>query len=175
MEEFALKEQTTVTGPKALKAAHGKITPYIPPTYYTVIYNDGVDGEVVFPDQINRGLSYYTLTPAFNGIPVREGYEFKGWMPVVAERVTADAYYKAIWEKTEEPVQPTEPTDPEDPTDNPQKPLPDDKHLTDEETGTEVPKTGDAGMEALALNLLLLSISAMAGTVLYLRRRIAKR
>ena len=56
-----------------------------------------------------------------------------------------------------------------------QKPLPGDKNLTDGTTDTDVPKTGDAGMDALVLNLLLLSISAMAGTVLYLRRRIAKR
>ena len=130
------------------------VSSYTPPVihYYTVIYNDGVDGEVVFPDQINRGLSYYTLTPAFNGIPMREGYVFKGWMPAVAERVTADAYYKAVWEKSEEPVQPTEPEQPENP-DKPNKPLPGDKELANDKTntGTNVPKTGDTGMDALEI------------------------
>ena len=35
----------------------------------------------------------------------------------------------------------------------------------------ETPKTGDAGADALVLNILLLSISALAGTILYLRRK----
>ena len=35
----------------------------------------------------------------------------------------------------------------------------------------EAPKTGDAGADALVLNILLLSISALAGTILYLRRK----
>ncbi|MGN0681609.1 MAG: hypothetical protein ACI4LY_06335 [Candidatus Fimisoma sp.] len=90
MEEFSVKEQTTVTGLKELKAAHG---------YYTVIYNDGVDGEVVFSDQVNGDLPYGQLTPEFKGVPTREGYVFKGWSPEVSERVTGNAYYTAIWEK----------------------------------------------------------------------------
>ena len=181
MEEF-IPTENGVEGEKALKAAHGKISPeippYIPPVthYYTVTYNDGVEGEVVFNDQINRGLSYYTITPSFNGTPLREGYEFKGWTPAVAERVTADAYYKAVWEKIEEPVQPTEPTKPANP-DKPNKPLPGDKELVNDttNTGTDVPKTGDTGMNALVLNLMLLSISAMAGAVLCIRRKITKK
>ena len=179
MEEF-IPTENGVEGEKALKAAHGKIVipPYIPPVthYYTVIYNDGVEGEVVFPDQINSGLSYYTLTPEFNGTPSREGYEFKGWTPAVAERVTADAYYKAVWEKIEEPVQPTEPEQPENP-DKPNKPLPGDKELVNDttNTGTDVPKTGDTVVNTLVLNLMLLSISAMAGAVLCVRRKITKK
>ena len=90
MEEFSVEGQATVTGLKELKAAHG---------YYTVIYNDGVDSEIVFPDQVNSGLSYWTLTPEFKDVPTREGYVFKGWTPVVSERVTGNAYYKAVWEK----------------------------------------------------------------------------
>ncbi|MGN1334192.1 MAG: LPXTG cell wall anchor domain-containing protein [Anaerovoracaceae bacterium] len=90
IEELSVKEAVTVTGLKALKAAHG---------YYTVIYNDGVDGEVVFTDQVNSGLLYGTLTPEFKDAPKREGYVFKGWTPVVSERVTGNAYYEAIWEK----------------------------------------------------------------------------
>lgn len=90
MEEFSVKEQTTVTGLKELKAAHG---------YYTVIYSDGVDGEIVFSDQVNGDLPYGQLTPEFKGVPTREGYVFKGWSPEVSERVTGNAYYTAIWEK----------------------------------------------------------------------------
>ncbi|MCI7618710.1 MAG: LPXTG cell wall anchor domain-containing protein, partial [Firmicutes bacterium] len=147
--------------------------PYNPPVthYYTVTYNDGVDGEVVFPDQINTGLSYYTLTPAFNGIPAREGYEFKGWMPVVAERVTADAYYKAIWEKTEEPVQPTEPTEPEKPIkpDKPTKPERPDKPTKPD---TQVPKTGDMSFEILLVSIFALALSAAAGLIVTFRKKV---
>lgn len=58
-----------------------------------------------------------------------------------------------------------------------QKPLPGDKELANDKTntGTNVPKTGDTGMNALVLNLMLLSISAMAGAVLCIRRKITKR
>ena len=58
-----------------------------------------------------------------------------------------------------------------------QKPLPGDKELANDKTntGTDVPKTGDTGMNALVLNLMLLSISAMAGAVLCIRRKITKR
>ena len=143
-------------------------SPYIPPVinYYTVTYNDGVEGEVVFPDQINRGLSYYTLTPAFNGIPLREGYEFKGWTPVVAERVTADAYYKAIWEKTEEQTEPTEPEKPTKP-DKPEKP---EKPAKPDKTDTEVPKTGDTSADNMIINLFLLTSSALAAALLWYRK-----
>lgn len=67
------------------------------PTFYTVTYTDGVDGEEVFADQtytVEEGKA----TPAFKGEPTREGYIFKGWQPEVAEAVTADATYTAQWE-----------------------------------------------------------------------------
>lgn len=141
---------------------------YIPPVthYYTVTYNDGVEGEEVFPDQINRGLSYYTLTPAFNGIPLREGYEFKGWMPTVAERVTANAYYQATWEKKANPTNPTDPTEPEKPT-KPDKP---DKPTNPCKPDTEVPKTGDTAADNMLLSLFMLTLSAFGGMVLWFRR-----
>ena len=42
---------------------------------YTVTYTDGVDGEVVFPDQVTSGLKAGTATPAFaGGTPTRKGY-----------------------------------------------------------------------------------------------------
>lgn len=176
LDEF-MPTSNGIAGEKALKAAHDKISPVTPPYnppvthYYTVTYNDGVDGEVVFPDQINTGLSYYTLTPAFNGIPAREGYEFKGWMPVVAERVTADAYYKAIWEKTEEPVQPTEPTEPEKPIkpDKPTKPERPDKPTKPD---TQVPKTGDMSFEILLVSIFALALSAAAGLIVTFRKKV---
>ena len=162
---------------KALKAAHGKkspvIPPYIPPVthYYTVTYNDGVEGEVIFTDQISRGLSYYTLTPDFNGTPTREGYEFKGWTPVVAERVTADAYYQAVWEETVEPTKPVEPEKPIEPekTDKPDKPVKPAK------PDTQVPKTGDLSFEVLFVSVFVLAMSAAAGVMLFLRKGVLKK
>lgn len=81
---------------------------------YTVTYTDGVSGESVFPDQGYEGLKEGDDTPAFIGTPMREGYDFIGWMlntnktihttvnSVIAE---ADAdekneiVYVAQWEK----------------------------------------------------------------------------
>lgn len=65
---------------------------------------------------------------------------------------------------------PDTPNTPAEPVEPSEKPLPDDKH-----TVTEVPKTGDAVANALLFNLLLLSISALAGTVFYLRRKMTDR
>ncbi len=65
--------------------------------YYTVTYEDGVDGEEVFASQVARNLAYGDTTPAFNGTPERDGYYFAGWTPAVAPYVTGDAVYKATW------------------------------------------------------------------------------
>ena len=67
---------------------------------YTVKYVDGVDGEEVFADQ-SYTVKYNEATPAFIGTPTREGYNFLGWEPRVAEKVTADATYAAQWEAKE--------------------------------------------------------------------------
>ena len=67
---------------------------------YTVKYVDGVDGEEVFADQ-SYTVKYNEATPAFSGTPTREGYNFLGWEPRVAEKVTADATYTAQWEVKE--------------------------------------------------------------------------
>ena len=65
---------------------------------YTVTYTDGVDGEVIFKDQV-----YYKKpgekTPAFRGTPTRTGYKFIGWEPAVAATVTGNATYTAVWEE----------------------------------------------------------------------------
>ena len=64
---------------------------------FTVTYNDGVDGEEIFEDQVYSGLLSGTATPAFNGTPTRDGYDFDGWKPEVAATVTANATYVAQW------------------------------------------------------------------------------
>ena len=73
-------------------------TVYVQPEKYTVTYTDGVEGEVVFADQVTENLYYNQDTPAFNGTPTRTGYTFAGWEPEVAETVTANATYTAKWE-----------------------------------------------------------------------------
>lgn len=55
---------------------------------YTVTYTDGVDGEVVFEDQVHPDLVVGTPTPEFDGTPTRAGYTFTGWSPAVEENVT---------------------------------------------------------------------------------------
>ena len=64
---------------------------------YSVTYTDGVEGEEVFADQVLLAVPG-TATPAFPGTPAREGYNFIGWTPEVAETVSADAVYTAQWE-----------------------------------------------------------------------------
>ena len=72
-------------------------TTHATPEKYTVTYTDGVDDEEVFADQVYTDLLAGTATPAFNGTPKRDGYVFKGWDPEVAEKVTGNATYKAVW------------------------------------------------------------------------------
>lgn len=62
---------------------------------YTVTYTDGVE-ENVFDDQVTSGILTGTTTPVFNGTPARTGYIFGGW-GTVAETVTADVTYTAVW------------------------------------------------------------------------------
>ncbi|MGN0734627.1 MAG: collagen binding domain-containing protein [Anaerovoracaceae bacterium] len=67
----------------------------------------------------------------------------------------------------EDPDTPDTPAEPVEPS---EKPLPDDKH-----TVTDIPKTGDTVVNELLFNLLLLSISALAGMLFYLRRKTTNR
>lgn len=67
---------------------------------YTVTYTDGVKDEEIFADQVYTGLALDADTPAFNGTPAREGYDFKGWNPVVLPKVTGNALYTATWQKS---------------------------------------------------------------------------
>ena len=64
---------------------------------YTVTYTDGVDGEVVFKDQVFPNRVVGTPTPEFDGTPTRAGYTFTGWSPAVEENVTKDITYNATW------------------------------------------------------------------------------
>ena len=140
--------------------------PVTPPTY-TVTYTDGVDGEEVFKDEVTGGLSYGDKTPEFkngdaDGNPVRDGYEFTGWTPVVTDTVTGDVVYTATWKKieTETPEDPSVPegpgTDPGAEVDDPNVPT---GPAEDEPAaGTDTPKTGDEN----GMNLWLL-LAAAAG------------
>ena len=63
----------------------------------TVTYTDGVENEEIFADQVTENILSGTATPEFNGTPKRDGYVFTGWTPEVAETVTANAVYTAVW------------------------------------------------------------------------------
>ena len=103
-----------ILGDKVTTASESKLVidekSFLVPTYYTakfqtektytVKYVDGVDGEEVFADQ-SYTVKYNEATPAFSGTPARTGYNFLGWEPRVAEKVTADATYAAQWEAKE--------------------------------------------------------------------------
>ena len=71
---------------------------------YTVTYTDGVEGEVIFKDQVTSGILSGTDTPKFIGTPSRTGYEFTGWSSTVADKVTADATYNAQWKRIQRTV-----------------------------------------------------------------------
>lgn len=64
---------------------------------YTVTYTDGVEGEVVFKDQVFPDRVVGTPTPEFDGTPTRAGYTFTGWSPAVEENVTENITYNATW------------------------------------------------------------------------------
>ena len=86
----------TVTGNATYTAQWKQLT-------YTVTYTDGVDGEEVFKDQVTENLKSGDKTPAFDGTPSRDGYEFNGWSPAVAETVTENATYTATWTEKQDP------------------------------------------------------------------------
>ena len=95
------------------RTVHGAWT--IQMVWYTVTYTDGVPGEVVFPDQVTTTLRIGANTPAFNGTPTREGFNFTGWAPAVSPTVTGNNVYTAQWapieQEEERIVEPTpEPT-----------------------------------------------------------------
>ena len=66
-------------------------------TIYSVVYEDGVEGEELFEEW--HMVAEGEPTPAFsNGAtPTREGDTFARWTPNVADYVYSDAYYYALW------------------------------------------------------------------------------
>ena len=71
---------------------------------YTVTYTDGVEGKVVFEDQVFLDRVVGTPTPEFDGTPTRAGYTFKGWSPAVEENVTKNITYNATWDMNWAPI-----------------------------------------------------------------------
>ncbi|MEG0328498.1 MAG: InlB B-repeat-containing protein [Erysipelothrix sp.] len=91
-----------------------------PAIEYTVIYEDGLFGEVFVSETyfVKEG----STTPKYSGELSREGYTFIGWSPRVSDSVTEDATYTAQWKKVDNPVQPTDPDTPKEPTTDPSDP-----------------------------------------------------
>ncbi len=145
------------------------IPPFTPESVYTVTYMDGVDDEVVFEDQSTTNLKKGDKTPAFNGEPVREGYKFIGWSPVVAETVTGDAVYYAQWEKLPEEPSVVDPSGDNDPIDD-GKDI-DAQPNGDADTEAKGVKTGDETMLAMWGALGLIAALGLGGTLVIGRRR----
>lgn len=100
---------------------------------FTVTYTDGVEGEEVFADQVTSGIGYGDQTPVFEGgTPSRAGYTFAGWVPEVADTVTADATYVAQWAPIWNPG--PGPDDPDPDTPEPDDPEPDNPEPEDPDT-----------------------------------------
>ena len=132
-------------------------------TKYTVRYTDGVDEEVIFADQVYRNLLSGVDTPAFKGTPTREGYVFKGWKPAVAEKVTGDVTYVAVWEKAKDNNGDTKPGDtkPGDTKPGNTKPNTTTNSSTKAGTSARSPKTSDTANLALWMALLVVSGGSM--------------
>ena len=137
-------------------------------TKYTVTYTDGVDGEEVFADQVYGNLLPGVDTPAFKGTPTREGYVFKGWKPAVAEKVTGDVTYVAVWEKAKDNNGDTKPGDTKPGNTKPgntkpgnTKPNTTTNSSTKAGTSARSPKTSDTANLALWMALLVVSGGSM--------------
>ena len=136
-------------------------------TKYTVTYTDGVDGEV-FADQVYGNLLSGVATPAFEGTPTREEYVFKGWEPAVAEKVTGDVTYVAVWEKAKDNNGDTKPGDTKPGNTKPgntkpgnTKPNTTTNSSTKAGTSARSPKTSDTANLALWMALLVVSGGSM--------------
>ena len=93
----------TVTGNTTYAAvweedANGNGKPDKDEEKYTVTYTDGVENEEIFADETYSDLLSGTATPQFKGATARTGYIFTGWNPEVADTVTGNATYTAVWE-----------------------------------------------------------------------------
>ena len=142
-------------------------------TKYTVRYTDGVDEEVIFADQVYGNLLSGVDTPAFKGTPTREGCVFKGWKPAVAEKVTGDVTYVAVWEKAKDNNGDTKPGDMKPGNTKPgntkpgntkpgnTKPNTTTNSSTKAGTSARSPKTSDTANLALWMALLVVSGGSM--------------
>jgi len=84
------------------------VAPPKPRNTYKVIYTDGVDSVVYFPDQVTE-LKAGENTPDFKGNPTRAGYIFRGWSPTVNPVVSSgdadsdgNIIYTATWQRVDE-------------------------------------------------------------------------
>ena len=142
-------------------------------TKYTVRYTDGVNDGVIFADQVYGNLLSGVDTPAFKGTPTREGYVFKGWKPAVAEKVTGDVTYVAVWEKAKDNNGDTKPGDTKPGDTKPgntkpgntkpgnTKPNTTTNSSTKAGTSARSPKTSDTANLALWMALLVVSGGSM--------------
>ena len=60
-----------------------------------VTYTDGVNGRAFASQSYTVNIG--DATPAFDGTPTRDGYEFIGWNPEVTETVSGNTTYVAQW------------------------------------------------------------------------------
>lgn len=98
-EWWGSKEAVTNASSTDLKSScASQIAIYMAPPVvtFTVTYTDGVEGEEIFPDETYTVKSGEAMPP-FEGTPEREGYTFAGWNTEVAETVTEDVTYTAVW------------------------------------------------------------------------------
>lgn len=98
-EGFAAKpfEQKTI-------AANGStvVNIYYDRNTYTVTYNDGVNDETIFADEVHQSVKYGAPVPAYNNgtNPSRKNYTFTGWEPAVPDTMPANSLkFTAKWEK----------------------------------------------------------------------------
>lgn len=87
------------------------VAPPKPRKTYKVIYTDGIDSVVYFPDQVTE-IKAGENTPTFKGNPTRAGYIFRGWSPSVNPVVSSgdadsdgNIIYTATWERVDELLQ----------------------------------------------------------------------
>lgn len=145
---------------------------------HTVTYNDGVDGEEIFPDDVHADIPYGEATPAFvSGTPVREGYTFTGWTPDVADTVTKDVTYKAGWKKDTDPDPTPTPTPTPDPTPTPEPaptPPADNGSGTGGSSGQTVNssvKTGDHVNMAMYVAIAVACGAVLTGVRVYMMKK----
>lgn len=70
---------------------------------FKITYTDGFDGKA-FADQVYFAEAGQP-TPAFQGTPARDGFNFLGWNPELGETVTDNVTYVAQWD-VKEPADP---------------------------------------------------------------------